>query len=171
MVGKLLHQYQQHQLHHGHVYLRCRFMVYFFSGAAFKSCCGDLDEGPEIEITYESALQSAYSKKASSNRKLAGTPTYRLPHHPRYRDMFGDNAAYKPLWFKAFGRDRYTQLVRVLVCKCCSYHTVGATGLPLLLTATSTCFLRYLALVGVSRSPVSLCWSMMRQRSTSCWRD
>lgn len=89
-----------------------RFMIYCFSGKAFKSCSdeGDSDE-PEIEITYESALLSTYNKKASSDRKLAGTPTYRLPHHPRYQDMFGDNAAYKPLWFKAFGRDRYTQLV------------------------------------------------------------
>jgi hypothetical protein len=34
-----------------------------------------------------------------------------MPHHPRYKDMF-DNPMYKPIWFKAFGRLRYTQLVR-----------------------------------------------------------
>lgn len=42
---------------------------------------------------------------------LAGAPTYRLPHHPRYSEIFS-NPLYKPVWFKAFGRLRYTTLVR-----------------------------------------------------------
>eukprot|EP00878_Enallax_costatus_P046737 GHUV01057013.1.p1 GENE.GHUV01057013.1~~GHUV01057013.1.p1 ORF type:complete len:119 (+),score=19.52 GHUV01057013.1:369-725(+) len=69
------------------------------------------DDELEVDITYEKALALSNDPKAQREGKLAGTPTYRLPHHPRYWDLFGDNAAYKPLWFKAFGRDRYTQLV------------------------------------------------------------
>lgn len=85
--------------------------MYFFSGKAF-ACCSDEDhDGPEIEVTYESALLATYSK-GSGRRKLAGTPTYRMPHHPRYKDWF-ENPMYKPVWFKAFGRLRYTQLVRM----------------------------------------------------------
>eukprot|EP00878_Enallax_costatus_P041940 GHUV01048870.1.p1 GENE.GHUV01048870.1~~GHUV01048870.1.p1 ORF type:complete len:100 (+),score=14.49 GHUV01048870.1:369-668(+) len=75
------------------------------------------DDELEVDITYEKALALSNDPKAQREGKLAGTPTYRLPHHPRYWDLFGDNAAYKPLWFKAFGRDRYTQLVR-----CCQQH-------------------------------------------------
>jgi hypothetical protein len=88
----------------------CRFLLYFFSGKAFACCCADEDDGPEIEVTYESALLATYGKGAG-RRKLSGTPTYRMPHHPRYKDMF-DNPMYKPIWFKVFGRLRYTQLVR-----------------------------------------------------------
>jgi hypothetical protein len=91
-----------------------RSLLYFFSGKAFSCCCVDEDDGPEIEVTYESALLATYGKGVG-RRKLAGTPTYRMPHHPRYKDMF-DNPMYKPIWFKAFGRLRYTQLV----CGSCS---------------------------------------------------
>lgn len=87
--------------------------MYFASGKAFKSCSSTPDDdGAEVEVTYAAALLSANSSGPSM---LAGAPTYRMPHHPRYRDMF-DNAMYKPIWFKAFGRLRYTQVVRKPGC-------------------------------------------------------
>eukprot|EP00775_Hariotina_reticulata_P011394 gene11394-11542_t len=89
-----------------HVYIR--LLMYCASGKAFKSCASTQDDGAEIEVTYAAALLSANSSSGPS--MLAGAPTYRMPHHPRYRDMF-DNAMYKPIWFKAFGRLRYTQVV------------------------------------------------------------
>lgn len=42
--------------------------------------------------------------------KLCGTPTYRMPRHPTYKDMFS-NPMYKPIWFKAFGLSCFTRLV------------------------------------------------------------
>ena len=48
---------------------------------------------------------------------LQGTATYRLPHHPRYKDSFA-NPLYKPIWFKAFGMSRYTYLCCVMRIVC-----------------------------------------------------
>eukprot|EP00879_Flechtneria_rotunda_P029529 GHRR01031945.1.p2 GENE.GHRR01031945.1~~GHRR01031945.1.p2 ORF type:complete len:160 (-),score=40.15 GHRR01031945.1:117-596(-) len=89
----------------------CRFLLYFFSGKAFKICTTKHDSNePEDETTYESALQSIGKTGCKGHRVLHGAPTYRMPHHPRYQDMF-NNAMYKPIWFRAFGRLRFTQLV------------------------------------------------------------
>lgn len=65
-----------------------------------------------------SRAQSVMFKEAASvQHALVGAPTYRLPHHPRYSDMFS-NSLYKPIWFKAFGRLRYTTLVRYHALAC-----------------------------------------------------
>lgn len=101
-------------------------MLYFFGKAftTFCGCCGckDADEAaaqtPAAEVTYEAALLARHAQnsgsgggaagKASGNRPgpggtprsdvaLAGAPTYRLPHHPRYSEIFS-NPLYKPVW-------------------------------------------------------------------------
>jgi hypothetical protein len=105
-------------------------MLYFF-GKAFMTICGCCCKGeeainPEDEITYEAALLARHAAQANRSEggvgsraqsvvnkpgvALAGAPTYRLPHHPRYSEIFS-NPLYKPVWFKAFGRLRYTTLV------------------------------------------------------------
>jgi hypothetical protein len=98
----------------------CRFMLYFF-GKAFMTICGCCCKGeeavnPEDEVTYEAALLARHAAQGHKSEggkpgvALAGAPTYRLPHHPRYSEIFS-NPLYKPVWFKAFGRLRYTTLV------------------------------------------------------------
>lgn len=102
-------------------------MLYFF-GKAFMAMCGccckeDHTSSLYEEVTYEAALLARHAQAASgsggqarslANQEvaLAGAPTYRLPHHPRYSEIFS-NPLYKPVWFKAFGRLRYTTLVRL----------------------------------------------------------
>jgi len=93
-------------------------------------CCAKDDDSvrPEDEVTYEAALLARYAHAggapggakggrshsiSTSSVALAGVPTYRLPHHPRYSEIFS-NPLYKPVWFKAFGRLRYTTLVSAL---------------------------------------------------------
>lgn len=117
----------------GLLYPLNRFMLYFF-GKAFMTVCGcccakdDDSVRPEDEVTYEAALLARYAHTggapggakggrshsiSTSSVALAGVPTYRLPHHPRYSEIFS-NPLYKPVWFKAFGRLRYTTLVSAL---------------------------------------------------------
>lgn len=87
-----------------------RFMLYFF-GKAFMAMCGcclkdDDDPANSLlgEVTYEAALLARHAQTAAKGGSnggttpgtrassvcvtpgvaLAGAPTYRLPHHPRY---------------------------------------------------------------------------------------
>lgn len=106
-------------------------MLYFF-GKAFKamigfvkqyvfSCCHkrsgyeqDNKKDTEDDPTYQEALrerqaQSGKSDSAKSPTALSGAETYRLPHHPRYMDIF-THPLYKPIFFKAFGQLCYTTL-------------------------------------------------------------
>jgi hypothetical protein len=102
----------------------CRFSLYFF-GKAFTAMCGCCCKESHTstlyeEVTYEAALLARHAQSDNSGAghsafadvtvALAGAPTYRLPHHPRYSETF-HNPLYKPVWFKAFGRLRYTTLV------------------------------------------------------------
>lgn len=105
----------------------CRLLVYFASGKACKACSEEQDDSPEVEVTYESALLSANNQSGRS--KLAGTATYRMPHHPRYQDLF-ENAMYKPIWFKAFGKLRFTQLVGLLMSRLAVCTSVSAESAP-----------------------------------------
>lgn len=79
------------------------------------------------EVTYEAALLARHAQSGNSGARhiafadtvaLAGAPTYRLPHHPRYSEIF-HNPLYKPVWFKAFGRLRYTTLVSYCAAPFC----------------------------------------------------
>ncbi|KAI8468596.1 MAG: hypothetical protein J3K34DRAFT_477538 [Monoraphidium minutum] len=73
-------------------------------GCKIAACCGG--GGPQAlhPIPFDEALAGGGAKK------LCGTPTYRMPRHPMYRDTFS-NPMYKPIWFKAFGLSCYTRLV------------------------------------------------------------
>jgi hypothetical protein len=97
-------------------------MLYFF-GKAFMAMCGCCCKEEQTstlyeEVTYEAALLARHAQTGTSGSTafantgvaLAGAPTYRLPHHPHYSEIFS-NPLYKPVWFKAFGRLRYTTLV------------------------------------------------------------
>lgn len=110
----------------------CRFSLYFF-GKAFMAMCGCCCKESHTstlyeEVTYEAALLVMHAQSGNSGAghsafadatvALAGAPTYRLPHHPRYSEIF-HNPLYKPVWFKAFGRLRYTTLVSCCAAPCC----------------------------------------------------
>jgi hypothetical protein len=109
----------------------------YFCGKAFTTVCGccckdDTSTHSELlEVTYEEALLARHAQTGCGNAAgggvaaagsrpqstctkpgvaLAGVATYRLPHHPKYSEIFS-NPLYKPVWFKAFGRLRYTTLV------------------------------------------------------------
>lgn len=88
-----------------------KFLLWGILGSMFESCCDCnmlsclfRDRGRGIEVTYEDAITGI------SSSRLHGAPTYRLPHHPKYADAF-TNPLYLPIWFKAFGRSRYTRIV------------------------------------------------------------
>jgi hypothetical protein len=87
-----------------------RWLLWGVLGRTVESCCRCsvlsclFSHAPDTWLTYQEAL-------AGSPCMLQGTATYRLPHHPRYKDSFA-NPLYKPIWFKAFGISRYTRLVR-----------------------------------------------------------
>jgi hypothetical protein len=91
-------------------------------GRAFERCCSCsllsclFSHAPDGSTTYQGAL-------CSRPCQLAGTATYRLPHHPRYKEAFR-NPLYKPIWFKAFGTVRYTRLVSCPAC-----YQEGSAGL------------------------------------------
>lgn len=126
-------------------------MLYFF-GKAFMTICGCCCKredavNPEEEITYEAALLARHAAQANRSEggvgngqasrahsvagkpgvALAGAPTYRLPHHPRYSEIFS-NPLYKPVWFKAFGRLRYTTLVSGDPPTCVHVHVLRTCG-------------------------------------------
>jgi hypothetical protein len=67
--------------------------------------CADAGAGSAPPVSFDAALVGA------AGTKLCGTPTYRMPRHPDYKDMF-TNPMYKPIWFKAFGLTCFTRLVR-----------------------------------------------------------
>jgi hypothetical protein len=110
-------------------------MLYFF-GKAFMAVCGCCCKEEQTstlyeEVTYEAALLARHAQTGNSGSTafantgvaLAGAPTYRLPHHPHYSEIFS-NPLYKPVWFKAFGRLRYTTLVsRGMTAPACHLHT------------------------------------------------
>jgi hypothetical protein len=87
----------------------CRYLMWGVFGRAFERCCSCsllaclFNHAPDSSTTYQGAL-------CSRPCALSGTATYRLPHHPRYKEAF-KNPLYKPIWFKAFGTERYTRLV------------------------------------------------------------
>ncbi|GBF87433.1 dynein heavy chain axonemal protein [Raphidocelis subcapitata] len=66
--------------------------------------CADAGAGGAPAVSFDAALVGA------GGTKLCGTPTYRMPRHPDYKDMF-TNPMYKPIWFKAFGLTCFTRLM------------------------------------------------------------
>lgn len=89
-------------------------------GCKLLSCLTE-DAVQDNGVSYESALVGIDRSGKNSMLMLNGTPTYRMPHHPLYKDMFS-NPMYKPLWFRAFGRARYSRLVSGH--KGCTFATV-----------------------------------------------
>lgn len=67
------------------------------------------------DVTFEAALAG------TAGVKLSGTPTYRMPKHPQYRDFFSN-----PMWVWAQGRScgRTAGLLRRCACaRACSHVT------------------------------------------------
>lgn len=108
---------------HVAMHVLLRLGVHCASGKAFRACMGSSSShytaATAQGTTFEQALNAAASTgedvdggSDQPQPRLAGTPTYRLAHHPRYKTLLQHaGALHQPLWLRTFGWQRFTRLV------------------------------------------------------------